>query len=158
MYSRGWCRLSILMPIKVTGETARPPDNPGKTMKKMLSLVSLLLTACDVPDTEERLAAMHLPPPGFVGDPVQGEPLFSRFCQSCHGAGGAGSEQGPPLVNEVYRPGHHANLAFHMAVRDGVRAHHWGFGDMPPVEGVSPRETEHIAAYIRRQQEQAGVQ
>lgn len=127
-------------------------------MIKMLPLVSLLLlNACDIPDTEERLAAMHLPPQGFEGDPAQGEPLFSQYCQSCHGNSGKGSDQGPPLVNQVYRPGHHANLAFHMAVRDGVQAHHWDFGNMPPVTGITPRETEHIAAYIRQQQKMAGI-
>lgn len=99
-----------------------------------------------------------LPPPGFVGDPAQGELLFDARCVSCHGAGARGTIQGPPLVHEVYRPSHHADLAFHMAVKSGVRAHHWQYGDMPPQEGFTPEQVGHIAAWVRKEQRRAGIE
>ena len=44
-------------------------------------------------------------------------------------------------------PGHHGDGSFHQAVARGVRAHHWRFGDMPPVEGLSRRDVAGIVAY-----------
>ncbi|MFT5657174.1 MAG: hypothetical protein ACI9KN_000446 [Gammaproteobacteria bacterium] len=31
----------------------------------------------------------------------------------------------------------------------GVRAHHWDFGDMPPVVGITLKNMDSIIAYIR---------
>jgi cytochrome c1 len=44
-----------------------------------------------------------------------------------------------------------------MAVRRGVSAHHWRFGDMPPIPGVSDDDAARIVAYIRWAQRQAGI-
>ncbi len=55
----------------------------------------------------------------------------------------------PPLVHKIYEPGHHADGAFLLAVSRGVRAHHWPFGDMPPVDGVSQEDVQKIVAYVR---------
>lgn len=52
----------------------------------------------------------------------------------------------------MYEPGHHADGAFLFAVRNGSRAHHWSFGDMPPIEGLSPEDVEAIIAFVREQQ------
>jgi len=60
-------------------------------------------------------------------------------------------------VDPVYRPGHHADLAFHFAVRDGVKQHHWPFGDMPPQPGVTPEQVGHAIACVRALQRQAGI-
>lgn len=122
-----------------------------------LAAALLLLAGCEAPDPEQRRAALHLPPPGFKGEPAQGAQLFSTYCQACHGATAMGTEQGPPLVNDVYRTQHHADFAIHMAVRDGVRQHHWGFGDMPAVADITPEQTEHIVAFIRQEQTKAGI-
>jgi mono/diheme cytochrome c family protein len=59
-----------------------------------------------------------------------GRAAFQRSCASCHGDVAQGTPTGPPLVHAIYRPGHHADEAFELAVRRGVRAHHWRFGDM----------------------------
>lgn len=127
-------------------------------MKKRFTLAALLLlAACEAPDPEERRASQHLPPPGFKGEPAQGAALFATYCQACHGAAGTGTDQGPPLVDKVYQTQHHADFAFHMAVRDGVRQHHWAFGDMPAVADITPEQTEHIVAFIRREQLKAGI-
>jgi len=129
-------------------------------MKKCWGLITLLLltlTACDAGDPEQRRQAMHLPPPDFKGDAVKGEAAFQQYCITCHGSRGQGSDQGPPLIHKTYRPAHHANLSFHFAARDGVKQHHWQFGDMPPQPDVTPEETAHITSYIRREQRQAGI-
>ena len=68
-----------------------------------------------------------------------GEPLFADNCARCHGAMADGTQSGPPLVHRLYEPGHHPDFTFYRAVSKGVIAHHWDFGDMPPVAGLSGR-------------------
>jgi mono/diheme cytochrome c family protein len=86
-----------------------------------------------------------------------GEALFRAHCAECHGEAALGTERGPPLVHVVYEPGHHADAAFLLAVQRGVRAHHWRFGDMPPLPDVSRREAEEVVGYVRWLQREAGV-
>ncbi len=90
-------------------------------------------------------------------DLEEGERLFDRFCAACHGARASGTEQGPPLVHRVYEPGHHGDYAFVRAVTTGVRAHHWSFGDMPPVEEIEPEQIIKVIGYIRLLQREAGI-
>jgi hypothetical protein len=45
-----------------------------------------------------------------------------------------------------------------MAVANGVRAHHWKFGDMAPVKGVTPDDVAHVTAYVRAEQRKVGIQ
>lgn len=92
------------------------------------------------------------------GEYRQGETLFKANCAKCHGEGASGTDQGPPLVHKIYEPNHHADIAFQRAVANGVRAHHWKFGDMPKIDGVSPPEVDQIIAYVRWLQRQAGIQ
>jgi mono/diheme cytochrome c family protein len=127
-------------------------------MIKKLSLVFLLvLSACDGGPGQRDPNPLHLPPQGFVGDAVKGEKLYSQNCLGCHGSNGLGTNQGPPLVNKTYNPRHHADLAFHLAVRNGVRSHHWKFGDMKPIPNLSPEKVEHIVQYVRAIQRNAGI-
>jgi mono/diheme cytochrome c family protein len=86
-----------------------------------------------------------------------GERLFDANCALCHGPRGSGTDQGPPLVHIIYEPNHHADVAFQMAAMQGVRAHHWRFGDMPPVPGVNAEDVEKVTAYIRWLQREAGI-
>jgi len=116
---------------------------------------SLFVGACDERSPEDRRLALHLPPAGFKGDPARGVAHFNRYCAVCHGPGAKGTDQGPPLIHPIYRPAHHADLAFHLAVKNGVVAHHWSFGDMKPVPEVTPEMTADILAYLRRLQRQA---
>ena len=44
------------------------------------------------------------------------------------------------------------------AVRFGVIAHHWTFGDMPPVEGLSDEQVAAIVDWIRERQRAAGIE
>ena len=87
-----------------------------------------------------------------------GEQAFIENCAACHGRDAAGQEGvAPPLVHKIYEPSHHGDQAFHLAARQGVRAHHWRFGDMPPVEGISDSEIERIVTYIRTLQRANGI-
>lgn len=96
--------------------------------------------------------------PDLSGPAVEGENLFNRSCASCHGQNAAGLEGiAPPLVHKIYEPGHHADTSFHLAARQGVRAHHWPFGDMPAVEGITGPEIDRIIAYIRELQRANGI-
>jgi hypothetical protein len=87
----------------------------------------------------------------------RGEELYRMSCSTCHGEAALGTLQGPPLVNRVYEPNHHADIAFVFAVERGVRAHHWGFGDMPPLPEISRPEVTEIVQYVRWLQREAGV-
>jgi len=87
----------------------------------------------------------------------EGETKFNTFCSRCHGPQGQGTNQGPPLVHKIYEPNHHADIAFQRAAAQGVRAHHWQFGNMPKIEGVVPEDVSQVIAYIRWLQRQAGI-
>lgn len=87
----------------------------------------------------------------------QGAELFTVNCAECHGPTAGGSSQGPPLVHRIYEPGHHADYSFHVAVNQGSPQHHWSFGDMDPVPGLSPEEVDRIVCYVRELQYANGV-
>jgi mono/diheme cytochrome c family protein len=82
---------------------------------------------------------------------------FQRSCASCHGDVAQGTATGPPLIHAIYRPGHHADVAFELAVRRGVRAHHWRFGDMPPQPMITPDAIHMITRYVRELQQANGI-
>ncbi|KAA3628290.1 MAG: cytochrome c [Proteobacteria bacterium] len=88
---------------------------------------------------------------------LAGRPAFDNFCASCHGGAAEGTKQGPPLVHKTYNPGHHADEAFTRAVRNGVKQHHWRFGDMPARPEVSDGEIPKIVSYVRELQEASGI-
>ena len=87
-----------------------------------------------------------------------GQTSYDASCASCHGRHAAGQDGvAPPLVHVIYEPGHHGDESFQRAVARGVRAHHWRFGDMPPVEGLTRREVAGIVAYVRELQRANGI-
>lgn len=86
-----------------------------------------------------------------------GEEKFNKFCSPCHGDRAKGTDHGPPLVHKIYEPNHHGDFAFQRAAAQGVRAHHWHFGNMPKIEGVTPDEVTEIIRYVRWLQRQAGI-
>ena len=88
---------------------------------------------------------------------MPGEALFNQKCAVCHGPQAAGSPQGPPLVHWYYEPGHHSDMSFLLAVRRGVRAHHWRFGNMAPVPGLSDAQVMDIVRYVRALQRAKGI-
>jgi mono/diheme cytochrome c family protein len=96
--------------------------------------------------------------PATPSELAVGERLFDENCARCHGPRAVGTDHGPPLVHIIYEPHHHSDAAFQMAAANGVRAHHWSFGDMPPVPGVTPDQVTQIVAYVRWLQRQAGIE
>ncbi|MGM0554701.1 MAG: c-type cytochrome [Pseudomonadota bacterium] len=98
-----------------------------------------------------------LPPEDFQADPEAGSSLFRQNCMQCHGEDARGTDQGPPLIHRVYEPSHHPDITFHRAAALGVQQHHWEFGDMPPVAGISGEDTAHIIAWIRQEQRAVGI-
>ena len=86
-----------------------------------------------------------------------GEAKFNANCARCHGERAGGTAQGPPLVHKIYEPNHHGDPAFQRAAANGVRAHHWKFGDMPRIDGVTPEDVQQITRYVRWLQRQAGI-
>ena len=88
---------------------------------------------------------------------LAGAVLFDAHCALCHGERAVGTAQGPPLVHRLYEPGHHPDAAFHRAVQRGVTSHHWSFGNMPRVAGVSKPDVTSIVAYVRTLQRARGI-
>lgn len=86
-----------------------------------------------------------------------GRKLFDARCAGCHGVGAAGTRRGPSFLSKIYEPGHHGDTAFQLAVQRGVTAHHWRFGNMPPIPGLSEEEVSRIVGYVRWAQRQAGI-
>ena len=87
-----------------------------------------------------------------------GKTAFEAACASCHGVNAVGQlEVAPPLVHVIYEPSHHGNEAFQLAVANGVRGHHWPFGNMPPVDGFTRGDVQMIVAYIRELQRANGI-
>lgn len=82
---------------------------------------------------------------------------FQSLCSQCHGQWAEGSDKGPTLLHKYYRPAHHSDDAFYNAALNGVKAHHWGFGDMPPVEGATADDIRPIIPFIRWLQQQNGI-
>lgn len=90
-----------------------------------------------------------------VQDPIlvaEGDVLYQANCALCHGADLRGTDLGPSHLSVVYQPGHHGDGAFALAAINGVRAHHWDFGDMAPIPGLSQEDMDQIIAFVRETQ------
>ena len=108
--------------------------------------------------TEESQGVTVQVTPAALSDAGEaGEALFEANCMECHGPNAAGTNLGPPLIHDIYNPGHHSDQAFYLAAANGVRAHHWPYGDMPAQTQVSREEVGLIIRYIRELQEANGI-
>lgn len=114
---------------------------------------SAVLSACSNPGTP---ASTEVPPPA-PAEFADGEKLFNSNCMGCHGPGAKGTDRGPTFISKIYEPSHHGDPAFQLAVKRGVRQHHWSFGNMPEISGVSEAEVDHIIGYIRWLQRENGI-
>ncbi len=92
------------------------------------------------------------------GGTPDGAELYRLNCSSCHGADLRGTDQGPSQLSIVYEPNHHSDDSYRSAIANGVQAHHWNFGPMPPVGGLSAAEVDAIIAYIRSVQGREGFE
>lgn len=136
-------------------------------MKLMANLPAIMVTAAIAlgvgvtvwkfvaPPTNAALVSVNLPVLSDIAS--AGKDAFDANCASCHGVNGAGSDRGPPLIHDIYNPGHHDDASFFRAAMRGVRRHHWNFGDMPPQPEVTPEEVAAIVRYIRELQGANGI-
>lgn len=103
-------------------------------------------------------AIVEVTVPTLEGKAVLGKLAFVAKCASCHGEDAVGQVGiAPPLVHKIYEPSHHGDMSFVMAARNGVRAHHWKFGNMPPIDGITDAEVGTIVAYVRALQRANGI-
>ena len=125
-------------------------------------IAALILAGCGTADNQSQEAAYrgNRSPDSAVelsATGQEGAALFGMTCAACHGAGAVGTALGPPLVHQLYEPGHHSDHSIRSAVQNGVPAHHWAFGDMPPVVGLSEAQVDTIICYIRELQLAQGI-
>jgi len=118
-----------------------------KTVMKLAFGISLLMPLVSA----QLRAAEKIDVPFHLG---QGQLLYEQYCSSCHGSDLTGSDQGPPLLHPFYKPSHHGDKAFYRAALQGARQHHWEFGDMQPVEGMTQEKMARLVPYVRYYQQQ----
>jgi len=87
----------------------------------------------------------------------RGARTFAENCAACHGDNASGSDKGPPLIHDIYNPGHHGDESFYLAMKTGVRQHHWPYGNMPPQTQVNTTMAGNILAYVREVQAANGI-
>lgn len=80
---------------------------------------------------------------------AHGQQKYLRMCTECHGEWGRGTDQGPPLLHDYYKPSHHSDQSFLRAILRGSPQHHWNFGDMPPVDGATVEDARQVIGYVR---------
>lgn len=103
--------------------------------------------------TQEALAT-----PALSAQAQTGRKVFEQACASCHGTALRGTDAAPPLLHPFYAPGSgHGDDLVLAAIRDGAKAHHWKFGDMPKPEGVPAGREQDVLAYIRAVQAANGL-
>lgn len=95
--------------------------------------------------------------PELSASAALGQKTFNQNCAACHGVNAAGSDRGPPLVHDIYNPGHHTDAAFYLAAQRGTRQHHWRFGNMPPQPQVSRKQVSAIIRFVRELQRANGI-
>jgi cytochrome c553 len=130
--------LNLTAPPKPMGHTSTLPDMTG--LEKGDPIIDVKL------------------PASFTPKEALGKTAFNAVCAACHGLNGAGTfGVAPPLVYIIYEPSHHGDFAFLNAAQNGVRAHHWPFGNMPPQKGLTKADITNVVAYIRVLQRTNGI-
>lgn len=136
--SRGQSRWSRLMPF-----------GAGAVI-----FVGIVAVAVSVGGEAPTTATTHMRDPEVV---ARGAELFATNCAVCHGPDLRGTATGPPFLDVIYAPNHHSDEAFQQAAAFGVVPHHWNFGPMVPVAGLNREDVAMIVAFVRTEQEAAGI-
>lgn len=118
---------------------------------KYLSICSIGIILLMPVGSTSAIAAEDIEVPFELG---LGQMLYDEYCSGCHGLKLDGTDKGPPLIHPFYKPSHHGDQAFYRAALQGVGAHHWEFGDMPPVAGMTRRKMDKLVPYVRYYQQQ----
>ncbi len=95
--------------------------------------------------------------PTFSAVAVAGLQVYEDNCGKCHGVSGIGTNSGPPLIHQIYNPGHHPDVSFRNAVERGVQQHHWRFGSMPSQSQVTNDQIRQLTRYVRELQQANGI-
>jgi len=137
----------------------RDPIERRKTVRRTtqglaVSAIAIVLAGCGGLRSGVDIEVLNQDP-GLV---AIGADLYATACASCHGDDLRGTEEGPSHLSEVYEPNHHADAAFLLAVRRGVAPHHWSFGPMPPIEGLTDDDVKAIVAFVRDVQGREGFE
>ncbi len=119
--------------------------------------IALMLTVASVPVSAKPLDPASIKIPKMTPELNLGKMNYDALCASCHGKNTAGTDKGPTFLHKVYHPGHHGDGAFLIAPIRGARAHHWPFGDMPPVKEITEGQIKKIIPYIRAIQHENGL-
>ena len=144
----GLAVLTVLALLFATGCSGDDTGGPATTPTPTAAPATTTPTAEPTPTPP--------PEPRFSG--TDGRSLYGQACSVCHGQALEGTNAGPTFLNRIYAPGHHADISFMFAIERGVRAHHWNFGNMAPVEGLSQEQVLAIIAFIREEQRAAGIE
>ena len=120
---------------------------------------SLLPLVSNDANAEEGAPIVKIEVPGQLSEiAMLGKQAFDIKCASCHGENAVGQDGvAPPLVHKIYEPKHHGDESYQRAVAMGVRAHHWKFGNMPAIEGLTRADVKAIIAYVRELQQYNGI-
>ncbi len=120
-------------------------------------LTGVVLAYSGVFDKDKQAVVIDVRVPELSAQALKGKQAFNTTCAQCHGQNASGTDKGPPLIHQIYNPGHHADKAFLLAARRGVRQHHWPYGDMPRQPQVTNRELAAIIKYVRELQVANGI-
>lgn len=82
---------------------------------------------------------------------------YQKNCSRCHGKWIEGTKSGPPLLHGFYKPSHHNDRSFYRAALKGVFEHHWKFGAMPKIEGITVKDMDKIVPFLRWLQQEKGL-
>lgn len=119
----------------------------------VLLVLALLVGACSSAELSDDVA-----PEDRSILAAEGEILYQATCAECHGSDLRGTDKGPSHLSIVYEPNHHGDAVFALAVINGVKQHHWPFGDMAPVPDLDDADIERIVAYVRENQRLHGFE
>lgn len=129
----------------------RPSNLAGLGLLTAVVALAIVLTACAAGSATSEHSSESVPMLG-------GAALYEQHCGGCHGVDLKGTDRGPSQLSVVYAPDHHPDESYRSAIANGVKAHHWSFGDMAPVKDLSPDEVDELISYIRAQQDQHGLE
>jgi mono/diheme cytochrome c family protein len=135
----------VTPPARVRGVGWRPAATAG------VLAISGFVVAC---------GSTNSAPPGQATGSAEpnGADIYAASCSSCHGEDLRGTDKGPSHLSIVYEPNHHGDDSFRSAIANGAPQHHWSFGDMEPVEGLSEAQVDAVIAFVRDEQQRLGFE
>jgi cytochrome c553 len=127
----------------------------------LFALIGMMIVSVFLATTSANAASKAIYPNPIEPAPSPsmnlGKMNYDAKCASCHGKTGRGTDKGPTFISRIYHPGHHGDGAFYIAAKRGTRAHHWRFGNMKPVPGVTDSMIKSIVEYVRAVQKANGL-